>query len=196
MKRWTIADAPTAAQSEEIAAALLEGGVLLLPTDTIYGLHALHGSAGVDRIRSMKGRDETKPFVTIAAGVAQLEKLGADVPDELRELWPGPVTGILRVANGGTIAARVPDLSWMRALLARTGPLISTSANRSGKPPITLPSALAQELLIALDGIVDAGPRDAKPSAIVDFTGDEPRLVREGDSRFTQKLRKTLRKTL
>jgi L-threonylcarbamoyladenylate synthase len=196
VKRWSIADAPTAAQIQEIAAALLGGAVLLLPTDTIYGLHALYGSAGVDRIRAMKGREENKPFVTIAADVSQLEKIGAEVPDALRDLWPGPITGILRNRNGGTIAARIPDLDWMRALLAQTGPLISTSANRSGEPPITMPSALAHDLQIAQDGVVDAGLRDGKPSAIVDFTGDEPRLIREGDPRFTQNLRKTLRKTL
>lgn len=196
MKRWQIAGAPTSQQAGEIAATLLHGGVVLLPTDTIYGLHAIYGSAGVERIRAMKGREETKPFVTIASDVAQLENIGASIPDEVRELWPGPLTAVLRMSGGATIAARIPDLAWLRDLLALTGPLISTSANRSGEPPITLPSALARDLLDALDGVVEAGLRDGKPSAIVDFTGNEPRLIREGDSVFTQVLRKTLRKSL
>jgi tRNA A37 threonylcarbamoyladenosine synthetase subunit TsaC/SUA5/YrdC len=90
----------------------------------------------------------------------------------------------------------VPDLAWLRTLLGRTGPLVSTSANRSGEPPITSPDDLAHDLQNALDGIVDGGRREGKPSAIVDFTGDEPRVLREGDSRFAQILWKSLRKSL
>ena len=196
MKRWIVENAPDASQAREIAAVLLAGGVVLLPTDTIYGLHALFGSNGVDRIRSMKGREENKPFVTIAANVAQLENIGVEVPPAIRDLWPGPLTAVMRVTNGGSIAARIPDLPWLRDLLLQTGPLISTSANRSGEAPITMPDALARDLQIAVDGILDAGLRDGKPSAIVDFTETEPRLIRAGDPVFTQELRKTLRKSL
>jgi tRNA A37 threonylcarbamoyladenosine synthetase subunit TsaC/SUA5/YrdC len=95
-----------------------------------------------------------------------------------------------------TIATRIPDLPWLRALLDRTGPLVSTSANRSGEPPITTPEMLANDLLEGLDALLDAGPREGQPSTIVDFTGHDPRVVREGDPDFSQFLRKTLRKAL
>jgi L-threonylcarbamoyladenylate synthase len=87
-------------------------------------------------------------------------------------------------------------LKWLRDLLERTGPLISTSANRAGEPPINNADALPDELLRAIDGVVDAGPRNGKPSAIVDFTETEPRFIREGDPGFTQMLRKRLLKKL
>lgn len=196
MKRWTVNGVPSPAQIEEIAALLASGGVVLMPTDTIYGLHAVYGSDAVRRVAQMKGRDESKHFVTIAASADQARTLGGvDLPDILASIWPAPMTAIL-ARDTETIAVRVPNLDWLRSLLERTGPLISTSANRSGEPSITTPNELAQHLQNALDGIVDAGPCEGKASAIVDFTGERPRVVREGDSRFTQFLRKTLRKTL
>jgi tRNA threonylcarbamoyl adenosine modification protein (Sua5/YciO/YrdC/YwlC family) len=196
MKRWRVDAEPSADVLDEIADVLRAGGVALLPTDTIYGLHALAiDEQAVARIRSMKERGDEKPFVIIASSVEQLETLGATIPDALREIWPAPLTAIL-AAGEKTIAARVPDLPWLRALLDRTGPLISTSANRSGEPPITTPEMLATDLLEALDALLDAGLREGQPSTIVDFTGGEPRVVREGDPAFSQFLRKKLWKGL
>jgi tRNA threonylcarbamoyl adenosine modification protein (Sua5/YciO/YrdC/YwlC family) len=195
VKRWQLAGAPTESQLDEIAALLRSGGIVLLPTDTIYGLHALASDASSAKIAAIKGRNAEKRFVIIAASVAQLDAMGAEVPSTLNNIWPAPLTAILRRGTE-TIAARVPNLKWLRELLERTGPLISTSANRGGEPPITIATALPVELLRAIDGVVDAGPRNGKPSAIVDFTETEPRFIREGDPRFTQDLRKTLSKKL
>jgi tRNA threonylcarbamoyl adenosine modification protein (Sua5/YciO/YrdC/YwlC family) len=193
VKRWAIDDAPTDAQLREIAELLRAGGVVLMPTDTIYGLHAITSASS--RIAEIKGRDESKRFVTIAASVDQLEQLGVEVPDALRAIWPGPLTAVMR-SGASTIAARVPDLTWLRELLKKTGPLISTSANRSGEPPISEPSQLPSTLVVRLDGLVDGGQRNGKASAIVDFTETEPRFIRDGEPRFTQHLRKTLSKKL
>ena len=195
VKRWHLAGAPTESQLEEIAAVLRSGGVVLLPTDTIYGLHALANDASSAKIAAIKARDAEKRFVTIAASIEQLVAIGAEVPSILNNIWPAPLTAILR-SGSETIAARIPNLSWLRDLLQRTGPLISTSANRSGEPPITIAEALPDELLRAIDGVAEAGPQNGKPSAIVDFTETEPRFIREGDARFTQDLRKTLSKKL
>lgn len=198
MKVWQVEGAPSPEQMDEIAAKFRNGGVILMPTDTIYGLHAIAGSDGVARIANLKNRDESKRFVTIAASIDQVRAMGLHVPTVLKDIWPAPLTAILQ--SGGeppqSIAVRVPDLAWLRSLLERTGPLISTSANRSGEPPITFPGELAHDLQNALDGTVDAGRRDGKASAIVDFTGERPRVIREGDSRFAQFLWKTLRKRL
>jgi len=196
MKRWRIDGEPSANVLDEIAEVLLAGGVALLPTDTIYGLHAMAtNEQAVARIRSMKERGDDKPFVVIASSVEQLENLGATIPDALGDIWPAPLTAIV-AAGERTIAARIPDLPWLRALLDRTGPLVSTSANRSGEPPITTPEVLADDLRDALDALLDAGPREGQPSTIVDVTGEEPRFIREGDPGFAQFLRKTLRKEL
>ncbi len=181
---------------DEIAATLRSGGVVLLPTDTIYGLHAVASNeAAVAKIASIKGRQEGKRFVVIAASADQLLGYGAAVPDVLRSIWPAPLTAVVPHA-GGSVAVRIPDIAWLRELLERTGPLVSTSANRSGEPPIRQPQTLASNLQNQIDLILDAGPREGEPSAIVDFTGSSPRIVREGEPTFTQFLRKTLWKSL
>ena len=206
-KLWTTG-APSAIELTEIAALLRAGGVALLPTDTIYGLHAVAtDERAITRIAEVKGRDEGKPFVVIAASLAQLESIGAVIEPGLRlalqSLWPAPLTAVLPLrypiaASRGiaTLAARVPDLSWLRALLETIGPLASTSANRSGEPPIETPAQLAPALRERIDGIVDSGPHSGEASTIVDFTGEEPRIVRDVNSFFTQKVWKSLRKTL
>lgn len=199
---------PTAEQLEHAATALQREGVALLPTDTIYGLHALATSvAAVDRIVEMKGRGDEKPFVVIGASLGQLEHLGVDCRPEIRELlgslWPAPLTAVLPLrqpvaASRGarTLAVRVPALSWLRAFLERTGPLASTSANRSGEPPILAPEDLASDLQKGVDSTVSLGRYGGEPSAIVDFTADDPRVIRDTHNFFTQKLWKTQRKSL
>jgi len=193
VKRWQVAGAPTDAQLDEIASLLRSGGIVVLPTDTIYGLHGLPSES--ERIAAIKYRHEQKRFLMIAASIEQLRSIGVDVPSTLNEIWPAPMTAVLR-RGASTIAARVPDLKWLRDLLERTGPLISTSANRSVDPPVASTDELRSDLLNAIDGVVDAGRREGKPSAIVDFTETEPRFIREGDPRFAQILRKTLSKKL
>lgn len=199
-RRWHIDDAPTTLQLNEIASALTGGAVVLMPTDTIYGLHAVATNAdAVARIAELKGRDEQqKPFIVLAASPQQLPELGITVDpatlDALAELWPAPLTAVLPRGES-TLAVRIPDVEWLRALIERTGPLVSTSANRSGEPAVDRPSALARDLHDALD-VVDGGIRGGEPSAILDLTGDEPRFIRERDHFFTQKVWKTLRKSL
>jgi L-threonylcarbamoyladenylate synthase len=199
--------APGADAIAAVAAVLKRGGVALLPTDTIYGLHArAHDDSAVATIADIKGRDETKPFIVLAASLEQAESLGVTLQPGEREtltsIWPAPLTAILRLRTpiaasrgASTLAVRIPAVAWLRDLLERTGPLVSTSANRSGEAPLTDPKNLARELHDRLDAVIDAGPREGEPSAILDLTGEEPRLVREGERSFTQFVRKTLRKT-
>ncbi len=192
----------------KVAAVLARGGVVLLPTDTIYGLHALANDAGaVQRIVDIKGRGEDKPFVVIGASREQLERMGAIFNDNARRvvdaLWPAPLTAVVPLREpiaasrgASTVAVRVPALDWLRELLDKTGPLASTSANRSGEAPLADPKTMSRVLQERLDAIVDEGPRAGEPSTIVDFTGAEPRLIRSGEPFFTQKVWKTLRNSL
>ncbi len=123
------ASEPSPALVDEIAARLRAGGVALLPTDTIYGLHAVASNeAAVAKIASIKGRKAGKRFVVIAASVEQLLDYGAAVPDVLRSIWPAPLTAIVP-HSVGNVAVRIPDGGWLRGLLERTGPLVSTSAS-------------------------------------------------------------------
>jgi L-threonylcarbamoyladenylate synthase len=199
MKEWRVEGVPGDDVLDALAAILIAGGVALLPTDTIYGLHAVAANQqAVDRIAEMKERPAEKSFVVIAASVEQLIAMSVVVPDVLRTIWPAPLTAILR-SGEKTVAARVPDLAWLRGLLNRTGPLVSTSANRSGEPPVMSPEMLERTMQYRLDALLNQGLCEGKPSTIVDFTestGSTPRLVREGDPRFTQILRKSLWKEL
>lgn len=207
-RRWTIDEAPTALQLNEIARLLREGSVVLLPTDTIYGLHAMATNAeAVARITDIKGRDETKPFIVLASSVEQLRELGISASPELLadldSIWPAPLTAILPLSapipasrGASTLAVRIPALEWLRDLAARSGPLVSTSANRSGEPPATSPKSLSRDLQERLEAIVDGGLREGEPSAVLDLTGDEPRFIRERDHSFTQFVWKRLRKSL
>jgi L-threonylcarbamoyladenylate synthase len=200
MRRWHIEERPTTLQLNEIAQLLREGSVILLPTDTIYGLHARAlDETAVERIREMKGRDDTKPFIVLASSMDDLQQLGisagAEVMEALASIWPAPLTAILP-RGSTTLAVRIPALDWLRELIERTGPLVSTSANRSGEPAVDAPSKLARELHDALDAVVDGGERGGEPSAILDLTSAEPRFIREGEHSFTQKVWKTLRKSL
>lgn len=207
-RRWHIAESPTTLQLHEIAQELRSGHVVLLPTDTIYGLHAVAtDGAAVSRIGEIKGRDEAKPFIVLASSVEQLRQVGVEadlnVLDALGSLWPAPLTAILPLREpiaasrgASSLAVRIPDVAWLRHLAETVGPLVSTSANRSGEPPVDEPKQLAHDLQERIDAIVDGGPRSGKPSAILDLTSDEPRFIREGEESFTQKVRKTLWKSL
>lgn len=206
---WNIdAKGPNEKQSPEIARCLESGGVLLLPTDTIYGIHgrALH-QRPVARIFAIKGREPEKSLPVLFSSIEQLEELGAILTPEvnqfLRETWPAPLTAILELeqsipatAGARTIAARVPALEWLRRILAVTGPLASTSANRSGEKPAAVVADVAADIRSQLDGIVDSGPLRSRSSTLVDFTADPPNLVRQGEFVFTQNLWKKVRKTL
>lgn len=196
MRRRRVDGEPDAEAIADVAGTLLGGGIALLPTDTIYGLHAAAGDAdAVARVARLKGRGDGKPFVVIAASAAQLRAFGVEVPEALESLWPAPLTAVLRRGEG-TVAARVPDLAWLRDLLSRSGPLISTSANRSGEPAITTIDELSAEAAELIDIALDGGLVEGEPSTIVDFTGDQPQILREGDPLFAQNLRKTLRISL
>lgn len=207
-RRWTIEERPTSVQLTQIAKLLREGRVALLPTDTIYGFHATAlDPEAVERIVAIKGREETKPFVVIAASLDQLTSLGitasAETMEALEAIWPAPLTAILPLqrpipASRGlsTLAVRIPALEWLRQLTTETGPLVSTSANRSGEPPVKSPSDLAPDLHQRIDAVIDAGELAGAPSVIVDLSGPEPRMVRTGENSFTQKVWKTLWKTL
>lgn len=208
MKYWRVDAGPDEHQLDEISGLLSAGGVLLMPTDTIYGLHAVAtNERAVRAIGSLKSREDTKPFLVLGSSLEQLQACGIRASEKtlsaLGSIWPAPLTVILSLerplaaARGlSTIGVRVPAVPWLRDLLSRTGPLASTSANESGEAPIVSPSALPGNVFARLDGVVDAGTLEGIASAIVDLTGEEPRLLRAGEPLFTQKMWKTLRKNL
>jgi L-threonylcarbamoyladenylate synthase len=178
-----------------LAASLLKAGSLLIyPTDTLYALggRVLDAAAGA-AVRRAKGREEGKPLPLVAADLEQARALCSTWPETADRLaarfWPGPVTLVIPAAPAvpadvtagtGTIAVRVPDLELTRALCRRTGPLVSTSANRAGgSPPVSCADAL-EAVGAGAALALDAGHARALVSTIVDLTASPPRLLRAG----------------
>ncbi len=168
------------------ADVLASGRPVIVPTETVYGLACRPDIPGaVERIYEAKGRPETKPLPRMVASIEQVRKYATEWPDAAdrlaRAYWPGPLTLIVQSVDG-TLGFRIPDHPAMLALLeACAAPLAVTSANRSGEQE----AHNARDALDALgDGVplaLDAGPvRIGKPSTVVDVTGPEPRILREG----------------
>jgi len=177
------------------AAWLHGGGVAVVPTDTVYGLAAR--PADTDAVRAvyrMKGRPEGMHFPVLAASVAQVRELGvAFTPGAealARRWWPGPLT--LAFAFGpaldrptwldgrAEVAVRIPDHDFLRALLEETGVLVVTSANPHGAPTPRTAHDVAACLGSSVDLVVDGGELHDIPSTLVNVSGLEPSVEREG----------------
>lgn len=180
---------------ERAAKALLGGGLVVLPTETVYGLAALASDPAATRaLFARKGRGADVPVAVLCADAGQALALAADdVPAPAAELaaahWPGPLTMVLRRRPGlgwalgeptDTIGLRCPAHDLVRALAARVGPLATTSANRHGMPTPSSASEAAAQLLGEVDLVLDGGMLSGTPSTVVDLTGPEPRVLRQG----------------
>ena len=178
------------------AAVIRDGGIVAIPTDTLYGLAVDPFNAGaVARIYDVKGRSAERALPLVAADVAQVTaKLGnlSAVATRLAErFWPGPLTLLIAssaalapdvTAGTGTVAVRVPAHDAVRALCRVCGtPLTATSANISGRPASDDPDEVARTLGGLIDALLDGGKTPGgAPSTIVDATGSTTRLVRPG----------------
>ena len=189
-------DAPQRDAIEEAAKWILAGGLVALPTDTLYGLAAdPFSTAAVARVFAAKGRAAERALPLIAADAAQvathLGRLSATAELLAARFWPGPLTLILAAPRGlaadvtgglGTVGVRVPDHGVARAICAACErPVTATSANVSGEPASSDPAEVERTLGDRIDLLIDAGPTPGgAASTIVDATGAEPRLVRAG----------------
>ncbi|WP_232547736.1 L-threonylcarbamoyladenylate synthase [Propioniciclava soli] len=175
--------------------AVAAGQVIVLPTDTVYGVgaDALNAEA-VQRLLDAKQRGREFPPPVLVAEVPMLRALAEGVDDRVRALaeafWPGALTLVLRSAptlrmdlgdRGDTIAVRVPDHDLTRELLRRTGPLAVSSANVHGADAALTAEDAAAQLGDAVAVYLDGGPGSGPvPSTIVDLTGEQARVLREG----------------
>ena len=192
-------DATDSAQRESgLAAAttaIRSGELVVLPTDTVYGLAAdAFDPAAVRRLLDAKGRGRDMPPPVLVGSVATLDALGSDVPAWARALvehyWPGPLTIVVREQSSlqwdlgetrGTVAVRMPHDPVALELLARTGPLAVSSANTTGRPAATDADQAAEMLGESVAVVLDGGPTvDDRPSTIVDCTAAQPRVLRVG----------------
>ena len=190
----TSTDEETEAAVEAAAAAVRRGELVVIPTDTVYGIAA--DAFSHDAVRDLldaKGRGRDMPPPVLVSAVTTLDALAVGVPAWARKLveefWPGPLTLVLRQQSSlmwdlgdtrGTVAVRMPDDPLALAVLERTGPLAVSSANTTGRPAALDADAAEQMLGESVAVIVDGGPsRGGEASTIVDATA-EGRVLRLG----------------
>lgn len=180
---------------DEAVAAVSRGALVVLPTDTVYGIGAdAFTPRAVQALLDAKGRGRQMPPPVLMPDVRTLDGLATDVPAEARALaeafWPGGLTLIVRAQPSlawdlgethGTVALRVPDHPSALALLRRTGPMAVSSANRTGSPAAVTAQDALDQLGDAVAVYLDAGDAPGQvASTIVDATGPTLRLVRAG----------------
>ena len=177
---------------DDAIAAIHGGGVVAVPTDTVYGVVcAPDNAAAVERMYDIKRRPPSLELTLLCAGASDVEdavELTAEARLLARAYWPGPLSIVMRVRRGGwviprageTLSCRAPDHALMLELLRRTGPLASTSANRHGQPPAV--SAMEARLAFGADveTVLDGGTASGRPSTIIDCTTTPPRVLRDG----------------
>jgi len=170
----------------KISATIHQGGVCILPTETVYGIACrADDSAAIDRIYAIKGRDFDKPLAVCVRGIEAAQKLAQFDETAKRladEFWPGALTLVLPVQSktldkrcyqGETIALRCPDIAWRESFEI---PLALTSANKSGEP-----AATTADTGLEVDTVLDTGPSRKKiPSTILLVKDGTIKCLREG----------------
>lgn len=180
---------------EKAAQAVRDGEVVVLPTDTVYGVGADAFNAGaVGMVLAAKGRGREMPPPVLVPNVRTVDGLATDVPpyarDLVKEFWPGPLTLVFKAQSSlmwdlgdtnGTVALRMPDHELALDLLSEVGPMAVTSANLTGQPPATTIMEAATQLGATVTVYLDGGPSgESQPSTIVDCTRESAVILREG----------------
>jgi L-threonylcarbamoyladenylate synthase len=177
------------------AGVLARGGVILYPTDTIYGLGCLSSDErAIARIYSMKKRPENRPTLILVGSEGMVDRFVTEVPPAaatlMKRFWPGPLT-LLFAASGnvsraltagtGKIGIRLPAHEFCARLSEECGDaIVSTSANISGSPAAAGSAGALRDLAGAVDLVVDAGDLASLPSTVADISGGRAVIVREG----------------
>ncbi len=180
---------------EAAATAIRAGQLVILPTDTVYGIAAdAFTPRAITGLLAAKGRGRAMPVPVLIADTDTLEGVSVNLSSAARLLtracWPGGLTVIVEHPPTlawdlgdaqGTVGVRVPDDDMARDLLRETGPLGVSSANRSGRPPARTADEAIEQLGDLVAVVLDDGPRlSGEPSTIVDCTSDPPRVLRVG----------------
>ena len=199
----------TDANSIETTADILKrGGIVIIPTDTVYGFSGIVDLKGAGtnadtpaplfktdaKIRAIKGRAETKPLIQLIAKPEDLHLYTNDeIPDSLLSKWPGALTIIVHIKDDAplaataipesrTVAFHCPGDAWLRKIIAQCGvPIFSTSVNRSGQPVLDTTAAIISEFANETDLIIEDGDKKgALPSTLVTLENGTVKILRQG----------------
>jgi L-threonylcarbamoyladenylate synthase len=179
---------------EQAPKILFAGGLIAFPTDTVYGVGSLaFDGKAVESIYVAKDRPIEKAIPILIGDAEDMEKVGMDIPDIAFRLasrfWPGPLTVLIpkkptlpeSVSATSTVGVRVPDHEVARNLLRMAGPMAVTSANISGQQSPSTAEEVSSQLGGRIDLIIDGGRTPGGiPSTVVDCTGNEIKILREG----------------
>lgn len=178
----------------EAVATLRDGGVMVYPTDTIYGLGCdVFNKKAVENIYRIKHREAKKPMSILCSDISMVAEY-AQVPNEiftlLKKILPGPYTFILKanrktphsvVSKNKTVGIRIPDNDLSRSIVKELGnPIVTTSLNISGNQALTNPNQMDAEMRNQINLILNAGDLEEEASTIIDLSGDTPHILREG----------------
>lgn len=178
-----------------VVEALLAGEAVVFPTETVYGL-AAHPDRR-DLLLELKGRPDSVPIAVLVADLDQaVAAAGRPLPPLAERLgaalWPGPLTLVVPTETGPTLGVRCPAHGFVRAVTVAVGPVATTSANRHGEPTPPTAAAAAASLAGPVAVVVDGGELSGLASTVVDATGAEPVVLREGPI-GSEELRRVLR---
>lgn len=181
---------------KKVSEVLKKGGVVILPTDTVYGFSGIvdfkdSAEYGTDcRIRSIKGREENKPLIQLISEPEDIRAFtDVEIPSEIFKFWPGSLTVIVPLkkdsplkTNLPTVAFRCPGDQWLRKVIKETGcPIYSTSVNRSGCPVIEEIDGIKREFEGEVDLVVDDGDKiGSLPSTLAVLENGSYRVLRQG----------------
>jgi len=172
---------------KEAAKILKEGGLVIIPTETVYGIAAaMSNKKAVDKLYEIKRRPKDKPFALLIDKKERIEDFASAIPPAAYKLadkfWPGPLTLVLKSKDAGTIGVRMPDNQVALKIIGEAGsPVFCPSANLSGKPaPVNFEEAI-KDLDGLVDLAIDAGSaKIGVESTVVDLSGESPVVLREG----------------
>ncbi len=163
-----------------------KGNVVVLPTDTIYGLHAtIKSDSAVNKVYKLKGRQEKKPFIILINKIADIENLGISISDNiktfLKKIWPGKVS----VVFTDSLAFRMPKNKLLSEIISKTGPIISTSVNPSGKKPARSIDQAIKYFGKKIDLYIDDGDKKSSPSTLIEISGGNVKILRQGSVKIS-----------
>jgi len=171
---------------------LNQNGVVILKCDTIYGIIGI-ADVTETRISKIKNRNPEKPFIKLIGDISWLKRFtNQNLPDELKSIWPGPLTVIFKTKEDGKIGLRVPDDPLLQEILDKLDkPLVSTSVNLEGQKPLNLIIEIIKQFEQKVDLIVKSGDlKEQNPSTIIDVTTSPYKIIRKGILQIPQDILK------
>lgn len=179
---------------EIVVTELSKNNVVIIPTDTVYGFSGTIPNTQ-NKIMEIKGRCESKAFIRLISSPKEIYNYTDQIiPDFLMNLWPAPLTLIVKIKEeyasfvGETVAFRCPSDLWLRNIIKTLGkPIYSTSVNKSGEPVMfsvkEMEQSFGNQVACIIDGESQVA-KDALPSTIVDLSGKEYKILRQGSVRI------------